>query len=191
VVKGTLAWDFCVLVFCTYRTHTYRPNKKAFEFFRFCSWIRRLIRIFQHSAVTQLTRSLIPRQLSLCGMRLHVNLVNVEWDSTSTEPTRSEKIFVNVGVFCVDSVDMESHSALTQLTWSLISRWLSWWRVWLCIDSVWTRWIKPKQAYITSSGAFKGIGFRKINVEMFKWSQCQQENVNSFYIAWRKKLTLR
>jgi hypothetical protein len=27
-------------------SNTYRPNNKALEFFRFCSWIRRLIRIF-------------------------------------------------------------------------------------------------------------------------------------------------
>jgi hypothetical protein len=27
-----------------------------------------------------------------------------------------------------------------------------------------------------SSGAFKGIGFRKINHEMFKWGQYQPEN---------------
>jgi hypothetical protein len=43
--------------------------------------------------------------------------------------------------------------------------------------------MKPKQAYITSSGAFKGIGFRKINNEMFKWGQYQPENINSFSIA--------
>ncbi len=63
-------------------------------------------------------------------MRLHVNLFNAEGDSTSTESTQNNEIFVNVGAFCidsvnveshsgVDSVDMESHSALTQLTWSL------------------------------------------------------------------------
>jgi hypothetical protein len=40
----------------------------------------------------------------------------------STESTRNDKIFVNVGVFCVDSVDVESHSALTQLTWNLTWR---------------------------------------------------------------------
>jgi hypothetical protein len=165
-------------------SNTYRPNNKASEFFRFCSWIRRLIRIFFHSAVTQLMRSLIPRQLSQRQVRLHVNWVNAEWDFPSTESTWNDKIFVNVSVFCVDSVDVESHSAMTQLKWSLIPRWLSQWRVWLCVDSVWTRWIKPKQAYITISGAFKGIGFRKINDEMFKWGQCQLENVNSFYIAW-------
>jgi hypothetical protein len=134
--------------------------------------------------------SLIPRQLSQCQVRLHVNWVIAEWDSTSTESMRNDNIFVIVSVFCVDSVDVESHTALTQLMWSLIPRWLSWRRVWLCVDSAWTRWIKPKQAYITSSGAFKGIGFRKINNEMFKWGQCQPENVNNFFIAWSKKLTL-
>jgi hypothetical protein len=29
----------------------------------------------------------------------------------------------------------------------------------------------------------KGIGFRKIYDEMFKWGQYQSENVRSFYIA--------
>jgi hypothetical protein len=40
----------------------------------------------------------------------------------STKSTRNVKNFVNVGVFCVDSVDVESHSELTQLTESLIPR---------------------------------------------------------------------
>ncbi len=119
--------------------------------------------------MTQLTRSLIPRQLSQRQVRFHVNWDKAEWDSTSTESTRNDKIFVNVGVFCVDSVDVESHSALIQLTWSLAPCWLSWRRVWLRVDSVWGRWIKPKQAYISSSGTFKGIVFRIINDEMFKW----------------------
>ncbi len=141
--------------------------------------------------MTQLTQSLIPRQLSQRQVRFHVDWVNAEWDSTSTESTRNDKIFVNVGVFCVDSVDVQSHSALTQLTWSLAPRWLSWRRVWLRVDSVWGRWNNPKHAYISSSGAFKGTVFIKINDEMFKWSPYQPENVNSFYIAWSKKLTLR
>ncbi len=169
--------------FCSRFLHlsnTYRPNNKALEFFRFCSWIRRLIQIFKDSAVTQLTQSLIPRQLSQRQVRFHVNWVNAEWDSTSTESTRNDKIFVNVGVLCVDSVDVESHSALTQLTWSLAQRWLSWRRVWLCVDSAWGRWINPKQAYISSSGAFKGIVIIKINDELFKWGPYQWENVNSF-----------
>jgi hypothetical protein len=45
------------------------------------------------------------------------------------------------------------------------------------------RLIKPKQAFITSSGTFKGIGFRKINHEMFKWGQYQPENAKSLYVA--------
>jgi hypothetical protein len=146
-LKGTLAWDFFSRFL--HLSDTYRPNNKAFEFFWFCSWIRRLIQIFLHSAVTQLTRSLIPRQLSQSQVRLHVNWVNAEWDSTSFESTQNDKIFVKVGIFCVDSVDVESNSALTQLMWSLTQHWFSWRRVWLRVDSVWGRWIKPKQAYST------------------------------------------
>ncbi len=130
--------------------------------------------------MTQLTRCLIPRQLSQCQVRFHVNWVNAEGDSTSLKSTRNDKIFVNIGVFCVDSVDVESHSALTQLTWSLAPRWLSWRRVWLRIDSVWGRWINPKQACISSSGAFKGIVFIKINDEMFKWAHINQKMLTVF-----------
>ncbi len=90
----------------------------------------------------------------------------------STESTQNDKIVVNVGVFYIESVDVESHSALTQLTESLTLHRLS------------VREMnQAKTAYITSSGAFKGIGFRKVNEEMFKWGQYQSENVNSFYIA--------
>jgi hypothetical protein len=171
-------------------SNTYRQYNKASEFVRFCSWICQLFQIFEHSTVTHLTGSIIPRKLSQRQVRLHVNWINTESDSTSTESSLNNEIFVNVGVFSIKSVDMESRFALTQLTWSLTPHWISWQRVWLRIDLVWGRWIKPKQAYITSSGAFKRIGFRKINQEMFKWGQYQPENVNSFYIAWSKKLTL-
>jgi hypothetical protein len=57
------------------------------------------------------------RQLSQCGVRLHVNWVNEEYCT----PT-----FTKISSFRIDSVDVESHSALTQLTWSLTPRWLSW-----------------------------------------------------------------
>jgi hypothetical protein len=130
--------------------------------------------------VTQLTRSLIPRQLSQRQVRLYVNWVNTEWDSMSTESTRNDKIFVNVGVFCVDSVDMESHSTLTQLTWSLTPRWLSWRRVWLRVDSVWGRWLKPKQACITSSGTFKGIVFRKLTMKCSNEANTNQKMLTVF-----------
>jgi hypothetical protein len=154
-------------------SNIHRPNNKTFECFRFCTWIRQLILIFWHSAVTHLTLSLIPCQLSQHQVRFHVDWVNAELDSTSTEPTRNDEIFVNVGAFCVNSVDVESHSALTQLTWSLTLRWLSWRGVSLHVNSVCGRWIRPKQAYITSSGAFKGIGYRKIYHEIVKWGQYQ------------------
>ncbi len=121
-------------------SNIYRPNNKAFECFRFCSWIRRLIRIFN-----------IWRWLSWCGVSFPVNWVNAKWDSMSTVSTRSEtprqlsqqgiEIFVNVGALCIDSFDVESHSMLTKLTWNLCKcwyplRWLSWCGVLLCVDSV-------------------------------------------------------
>jgi hypothetical protein len=37
----------------------------------------------------------------------------------STESTWNVEIFANFGEFRVDSVDVESHSALAQATWSL------------------------------------------------------------------------
>ncbi len=177
LLKGTLAWDFFVLVFCTYRTHI-GQILRLLNVFDFVLEFANLFEFFKHLAVTQLTRSL------QCQVSLYVNWVNAEWDYMSTESTQNDKIFVNVGVFCVDSVDVESHSTLTQLTWSLTPRLLSWRRVWLRVNSVWGRWLKPKQAYITSS--FKGIVFRKINDEMFEWGLCEPENVNSLYIALTK-----
>jgi hypothetical protein len=51
---------------------------------------------------------------------------------------------------------------------------------------------QAKTGIHTSSGGFKGIGFRKIYKEMFKWGQYQTENVNSFYIcSVKQRLTLR
>jgi hypothetical protein len=73
--------------FCSSFLHLsniHRPNNKAFECFRFCTRIRRLIQNFltfggdsvdaeSHSPSTESTPSETPRQLSQCGMRLHVN----------------------------------------------------------------------------------------------------------------------
>jgi hypothetical protein len=44
----------------------------------------------------------------------------------------------------------------------------------------------PKQAYITSSGAFKGMGLGKINHEMFKWGQYQPEMLEVLCILKQK-----
>ncbi len=128
----------------------------------------------------------IRRWLSWRGVSFPVIWVNAEWDSTSTDSTQNDEIFVNVGAFCTDSVHVESHSELTQLTGSHTPCWLRWLEVSLRNDSVCLRWSKPKQAYQTSSGAFNGIGRRKINHEVFKWGQYQPENAKSFYVAWSK-----
>ncbi len=163
-LKGTLARNFLVLVFCTYQTHIGQIIS-FLSFFDFVLEFADLFKFFFHSAVTQLMRNLIPRQLSQRQVRLHVNWVNAEWDSPSTESTWNDKIFINVSVFCADSVDAESHSAMTQLTWSLIPRWLSQWRVWLCVDSVWTRWIKPKQEYV-GGGKIHSSGILTCSIHM-------------------------
>ncbi len=162
----------CMRFFCSGFLHIGQIIR-LLSVFDFVLKFANLLKIFLHLKVTQLTPSLIPCQLSQHQVRPNVNWVNAECDSTSTESTRNDEIFVNVGAFCVDSVDVESHSALTQLTWSLTPRWLSWRGVSLRVDSVCGREIKPKQAYIPSSGAFKGIGYRKIIHEMFKWGQDQ------------------
>jgi hypothetical protein len=72
------------------------------------------------------TRSQTLHQLSQRGVRLHINWVNAEWDSTSTESTQKTPTFMKILSFHVDLVDVESHSALNQLPWSLTWRWLSW-----------------------------------------------------------------
>ncbi len=77
-----------------------------------------------------------PRQLSQGGVRLHVNWVNTEWDSTSTESTQKAPTFTKIFIiphwlswhevsFHVNSVEVETHLALTHLTGSLTSRQLS------------------------------------------------------------------
>ncbi len=123
ILKGTLVWDFFVLVFCTYQTHI-GQIVRLLNFFNFVLKFAGLFKFFN-----------IWRWLSWHGVSFLVNWVNAKWNSTSTESTRNNKIFVNVGVFCVDSVDMESlcvdsvdmksHSMLTQLRESLTPRRLS------------------------------------------------------------------
>ncbi len=65
---------------------------------------------------TESTRSETRHQLSQHGVRLHVNWVKAEWDSTSTESTQKTPTFTKILSFRVDSVGVESHLALTQLT---------------------------------------------------------------------------
>jgi hypothetical protein len=77
------------------------------------------------SLSTESTRSETPHQPSQCGVRLHVNWVNAE-DSNITEdfiiPRWLSWRWVSLRV---DSVDVESHLALTQSTRNEIRRQLS------------------------------------------------------------------
>ncbi len=111
--KGTLACDFFVLIFCTYRTHI-GQIKRLLKFFDFVLEFADLFEFFN-----------IRWWLSWRRVSFLVNWVNAKWASTSTESMRNDKIFLNVGV-----------SALTQLTWRLTPRWLSWHGVSLRVDSV-------------------------------------------------------
>jgi hypothetical protein len=65
------------------------------------------------------------RTLSRRRVRLHVNWVNMQWDSTSTDSTQKAPTFTKIWSFHIDSVDVESHSALTQLTRNETRRQLS------------------------------------------------------------------
>jgi hypothetical protein len=69
-----------------------------------------------HLPHTETTWSQTLRQLSQHGVRLHINWVNAEWDSTSIESTQKTSTFTKILSFCIDSVDVESHLASTQLT---------------------------------------------------------------------------
>jgi hypothetical protein len=69
-----------------------------------------------HLPHTESMRSQTLRQLSKCGVRLHVNWVNAE-DTNIYEDFIIPRWLGWRGVsFCIDSVDVESYLALTQLT---------------------------------------------------------------------------
>jgi hypothetical protein len=99
----------------------------------------------------------IRRWLRWRGVSFPVNRVNAEWNSMLTESMQREsprhlsqhgmmeslRMLVLSALTSwrevslhVDSVDMESHSALTQLTGSLTLHWLSWQGVSLSVDLV-------------------------------------------------------
>jgi hypothetical protein len=79
-----------------------------------------------HLSHSESKRNETPQKLSQHGVRLHVNWVNAEWDSTSTASTQKALMFSKISSFHFESVDVESKSVLTQPTWSLTWRWLSW-----------------------------------------------------------------
>ncbi len=117
-------------------SNIYRPNNKAFECFQFCTWIRRLIkknfyiqqRLSWRQDSFQSTESMPSETscwLSRRGVRLHGNWVNTEWWNL-----RQYWCLLRWLSWCgvslwVDSVDMLSRSALTQLMGSPTPRRLS------------------------------------------------------------------
>jgi hypothetical protein len=99
-----------------------------------------------HLSYTESAQSETRSQLSQGWARLHVDWslrsetvrrwVNSECTNIYAEfiiPCRLTWPGVS---FRVDSLDLESQSLLTQLTWSLIPCWLSWPGVSFCVDSV-------------------------------------------------------
>jgi hypothetical protein len=76
--KRTLAWDFFVLIFCTYQTHI-GQIMRLLSFFNFVLEFADLFKFVN-----------IRWWLSWCRVSVLVNWVNAQWDSTSTESTRSE-----------------------------------------------------------------------------------------------------
>ncbi len=103
-----------------------------------CPMLKNLNKSANSSKKSKKFRSLIiwPICIWWRQVRFHVKWVNAEWDSTSTESTQKTPTFTKILSFHVDSVDMESHSSLTQLMWSLTWRWLSWRRMRLRINWV-------------------------------------------------------
>ncbi len=105
------------------------------------------------------------RTLSPCGMRLpvnwvnksrvrvHIDSINAQWDSTSAKSTVSlyeilKKVWIcksslNFRLLYDDPVDVESDSASTQM-WSLTPRWLSWRGVRLHGNRVTVKWSKVR-----------------------------------------------
>jgi hypothetical protein len=133
---------FFVLVFCTDRPHIGQIIRLS-NVFVFVLEFTDLVDFFNirgdsvdtesHSPSTESTPTETPCQLSQCEVRLHVNWVNMEWWNLCKCWCLLRWLSWCWVSLRVDSVDMTSHSTLTQLT-----------GVSLCIDTVCRRLIKPK-----------------------------------------------
>ncbi len=86
--KDTLAWDFLFWFFAQIKHIQYKPEKEAFEYFRFYSSIYQYIQLFftiviswcwVSFPVNKAIASETPHQLSPGRVRLHINWVNVLW----------------------------------------------------------------------------------------------------------------
>ncbi len=118
-----------------------------------------------HLPHTELTRSQTLHQLSQCQVRLHINWVNAEWDSTSTEPTQSKTPRQLSQHRRHQHLRRFYHSVLTQLTWSLTLRWLSCREVSLGVDSVDEDWDSASTVSPPNVKKFEYVGEFKNRIE--------------------------
>ncbi len=102
---------------------------------------------------TESTWSEKPLQLSQCGVRLPVNWVNAERDTTSIESMQKAPTFIKISSFCS-----------TQLMSSLTARWLRQCEVSLGVDSVDGEW---DFSSTESPLIIKGIPLRLWEVKTF------------------------
>ncbi len=103
-----------------------------------CRMLKNLNKSANSSTKSKKFRSLIiwPICIWWRQVRFHVNWVNAEWDSTSTESMQSETPRQLSQCRRHQHLRRFYHSVLTQLTWSLTLHWLSWCGISLGVDSV-------------------------------------------------------
>ncbi len=149
-------------------------SQKYSKFWWFCG---DLVHEESHSQSTESTQSQTFSQLSQRRVRLSVNWVNfrmIKTLNTSVSSKINKWINIILTVRClswhgvslsVDSVNVESHSMLAQLTGSLTPCWLSWQGVSLHVGSV-DRESHSVLAQLTGSLTLCGLSVRKINRSM-------------------------
>ncbi len=111
--------------------------------------------------------------LSRRRVRLSVNWANTEWGSMTTESMWSETPCQLSQRRIHQHLRRFYHSALTQLTWSLTPRWLSWCGVSLGFDSVDEEWAS---ASIKSAKKSNKLAYSRTKSKKFKsliiWPIC-------------------
>ncbi len=125
---------------------------------------------------------LISLTLSRCGVRLSINWVNTEWDSMSTESTRSETSCQLSQRRRLQHLRRFYHSTLTQLTWSLTLCWLSWRRVSLSVESVDEEWdsastespLNVKNLNKLANSRTKSKTFRNLLYGLYVFDKCKK-----------------
>ncbi len=133
-VKGTIAWDLFVPVFRTDQTYIGQIISfwvftilflNLLSYSNFLTLSGDSVDAESHSLSTESMPSETPCQLSQHRVKLCINWVNAElWNLHKCWCLLGQLSWSRVSLR-IDSVDMESHSALTQLAGSLTPHWLS------------------------------------------------------------------